>query len=185
MDTALQPHPRPKRLLLLVCTFLALLAQSAASAEGDVRKVGIVTNIGRNAAIRSPMLKILTDSARSTASDPAITFEFRSAEGRNDRYPEIVNDLVEQRVAVIFAGPGAAAIAAQKVATTIPVVFAIAVNPVALGLIKSLGRPGTNMTGVYEEVPDGASRRMSLLKEMAPQAKKIGILRDAESWLPL
>jgi putative ABC transport system substrate-binding protein len=180
MDTAY--HSRPRRLVLLVSTFLALLAQPAAWAEGVVRKVGVVTIVGRDAAIRSPLWKILTDVARSTAPDSNITFEFRSAEGNNDRYPQIVNDLVEQRADVIFAGPGAAAIAAQKVTTTVPVVFAIGVNPVALGLIKSLKRPGTNMTGLYEEVADGPGGRMSLLKEMAPQAKMIGILWDAQTW---
>lgn len=119
MDTAY--HSRPRRLGLLVSTFLALLAQPAAWAEGVVRKVGVVTIVGRDAAIRSPLWKILTDVARSTAPDSNITFEFRS-----------------ERADVIFAGPGAAAIAAQKVTTTVPVVFAIGVNPVALGLIKSL-----------------------------------------------
>jgi ABC-type uncharacterized transport system substrate-binding protein len=112
MDTAY--HSRPRRLVLLVFTFLALLAQPAAWAEGVVRKVGVVTIVGRDAAIRSPLWKILTDVARSTAPDSNITFEFRSAEGNNDRYPQIVNDLVEQRADVIFAGPGAAAIAGPE-----------------------------------------------------------------------
>src|SRR5580693_1242798 len=68
MDAA-RYHPRPRRLVLLVSTFLALLAQPAAWAEGVVRKVGVVTIVGRDAAIRSPLWKILTDVARSTAPD--------------------------------------------------------------------------------------------------------------------
>ena len=94
----------------------------------------------------------------------------------------MVTDLVQQRVDVIFALPGPSAVAAQQVTTTVPVVFMIAANPVTLGLVKSLEKPGGNITGVYEELPDFQSKRMALLMEMVPQAKTIGILWDAHSW---
>ncbi len=67
------------------------------------------------------------------------------------------------------------AVAAQQVTTTVPVVFMIAADPVTLGLVKSLEKPGGNITGLYEELPDFQSKRMALLKEMVPQAKTIGI----------
>ncbi len=172
---------RSKRLCLLASTLLAVV-QSAAWAEGDMRKVGIVTIASVDAASRSPVFKRLTDAIRASVPGLNITFEWRSGEGKNDRYPQIVKDLVQQQVDVIIAGPGAAALAAQQVTTTVPVVFIIGANPVTLGLVKSLEKPGGNITGLYEERPDFPSKRISLLKEMVPHAKMIGILWDAQSW---
>ena len=94
----------------------------------------------------------------------------------------MVTDLVQQHVDVIFAQPGSSVMAAQQITSTVPIVFMIAANPATLGLVKSLERPGGNITGVYEELPDFQSRRMALLTEMVPQAKTIGILWDAYSW---
>ena len=172
---------RPKRLWLLVSTLLVLV-QPAAWAEGNMRKVGIVTILSVDAASRSPAYKRFTDTIRASAPDLNISFEWRSAEGKNDRYPQIVTDLVQQQVHAIFTGPAPAAVAAKQVTTTVPVVFMIVANPVTLGLVKSLEKPGGNITGLYEERPDFPSKRITLLKEMAPQAKTIGILWDALSW---
>ena len=172
---------RSKRLWLLVSTLLVLV-QPAAWAEGNMRKVGVVTISSVDAASRSPAYKRFTDTIRASAPDLNISFEWRSADGRNDRYPQIMTDLAQQKVDVIFAVPGPAAVAAQRATTTVPVVFMIAANPVTLGLVKSLEQPGGNITGLYEERPDFPSKRITLLKEMAPQAKTIGILWDALSW---
>jgi putative ABC transport system substrate-binding protein len=172
---------RSKRLWLLVSTLLVLV-QPAAWAEGNMRKVGIVTIESVDVASRSPVFKRFTDAIRASVPGLNITFEWRSAEGKSDRYPQIVTNLVQQQVDVIIAGPGAAAVAAQQVTTTVPVVFIIAANPVTLGLVKSLEKPGGNITGLYEERPDFPSKRIALLKEMVPQAKTIGILWDALSW---
>lgn len=170
-----------KRLWLLVSTLL-MLVQPIAWAEGNMRKVGIVTVASADVASRSPVFKRFTDAIRASVPGVNIAFEWRSAEGKNDHYPQIVTDLVKQQVDVIVAGPGAAALAAQKVTTTVPVVFIIAANPVTLGLVKSLEKPGGNITGLYEERLDFPSKRIALLKEMVPQAKTIGILWDAQSW---
>jgi len=122
------------------------------------------------------------DTIRASFPDQNVTFEFRSAEGKSDRYSQMVTDLVQQHVDVIFAQPGSSVMAAQQITSTVPIVFMIAANPATLGLVKSLERPGGNITGVYEELPDFQSRRMALLTEMVPQAKTIGILWDAYSW---
>jgi putative ABC transport system substrate-binding protein len=171
---------RSKRLWLLLS--MLVLVQPAASAEGNMRKVGIVTVISLDAASRSPAFKRFTDTIRASAPDLYITFEWRSAEGKNERYPQIVADLVQQQVDVIFTGPGPAALAARQVTATVPVVFNIAANPVTLGLVKSLEKPGGNITGLYEERPDFPSKRIALLREMVPQARTIGIIWDAKSW---
>jgi len=172
---------RSKRLWLFVSTLLVLV-QPAAWAQENARKVGIVTVLNVDAASRTPALMRVMDIIRASVPGQNVTFELRSAEGKNDRYPQIVSDLVQHQVDVILATPGPAALAARQVTTSVPVVFMIAANPVTLGLVKSLERPGGNITGVYEERPDFPSQRIALLKEMVPQAKTIGILWDADSW---
>jgi len=159
--------------------FASFAMAPAAWAEGNMRKVGIVTFFSLD---RSPNLKRAMDTFRASVTGQNVTFEFRIAEGKSDRYPQMVADLVQQHVDVIFALPGPSAIAAQQVTSTVPVVFMIAANPVTIGLVKSLEKPGGNLTGVYEELPDFQSKRMALLTEMVPQAKTIGILWDAHSW---
>jgi len=162
--------------------FATFATAPAAWAEGNMRKVGMVTFFSVDVASRSPVLMRMMDTIRASVPSQNVTFELRSAEGKNDRYPQIVTDLVQQHVDVIYAPQGPAALAAQRITTTVPVVFYIAANPVTFGLVKSLEKPGGNLTGVYEEIPDFQSKRMALLKEMVPQAKTIGILWDAHSW---
>lgn len=173
---------RPRHLLLLGSILLFMLAQPNAWAEGQMRKVGIVTLLSADAASRSPLIKQLTDAIRASVPEQNVTFEFRSAEGRNDRYPQIINDLLQQRVDVIWTGAFPAAVAVKQLGVPVPVVFSIAVDPVVLGLVKSLERPGTTMTGMHEDPPAYLSDRMALFREMGVQLKTIGILWDAETW---
>jgi putative ABC transport system substrate-binding protein len=173
--------PCSKRLWLLAIALLVLV-QPATWGQGNARKVGIVSIGSVDPASPSPALKRIMDMMRATVPDQNITFELRSADGRNDRYPQVVTDLVQQKVDVILAIPGPAAVAALQVTTTVPVVFMIAANPVTLGLVKSLEKPGGNVTGLYEELPNYQSKRVVLLKELVPQAKTIGILWDVHSW---
>ena len=106
---------RSKRLWLLVSTLLVLV-QPAAWAEANMRKVGIVTILSVDPAGPSPLFKRLAlDPIRASVPDLNITFELRSAEGKADRYPQIVTDLVQQHVDVILAFPGPAAVTAQQV----------------------------------------------------------------------
>jgi putative ABC transport system substrate-binding protein len=146
-----------KRLWLLVSTLLVLV-QPAAWAEENIRKVGIVTFFSVDVASRSPALLRFMDTIRASVPGQNVTSELRSAEGKNDRYPQVVTDLIQQHVDVIYAPLGPAAVAAQQLATTVPVVFIIAANPVTLGLVKSLEKPGGNLTGVYEELPISKAR---------------------------
>ena len=104
-----------------------------------------------------------------------VAIEFRAAGGEIDRVPAMVADLVRRQVAVIFAN-GPAVIAAHAATTTIPIVFQIAPDPVQLGLIVSMSRPGGNLTGSTSLNVEVGQKRLELLHEMAPQAMVLALL---------
>ena len=107
---------------------------------------------------------------------------FQSAENQYDRLPKLAADLVRREVAVIVASGGAAPVVAAKSATsTIPIVFASAADPVELGLVASLNRPGGNITGVSFLAEALVAKRLELLHEMVPAAESIGYLVNPTS----
>jgi putative ABC transport system substrate-binding protein len=111
-----------------------------------------------------------------------VAIEFRWAGGREDRMPELAADLVQRRVAVIAAPASTAGALAAKTATSsIPIVFAISSDPVALGLVASLNRPGGNVTGVNILGVELTAKRLGLLRELAPQATRFVALVSPNS----
>jgi len=104
-------------------------------------------------------------------------FEYRWADGQNDRLPALAADLVRRRVAVIFTiGGTAPPLAAKEATSTIPIVFISAADPIKAGLVSSLGRPGGNITGVSLLGTDLEAKRLEILRRIAPQAALIGVL---------
>jgi putative ABC transport system substrate-binding protein len=105
-----------------------------------------------------------------------VAIEYRWSEGRYDRLPASAADLVRRQVAVIVAGGGPAASAAKAATTTIPIVFQIGVDPVEVGLVPSLNRPGGNLTGVTNLGGELGPKRLELLHELVPAAPTLGLL---------
>jgi putative ABC transport system substrate-binding protein len=110
-----------------------------------------------------------------------VTIEFRWADGQYDRLPAMAADLVRRQVTVISAGGPPAATAAKAATTTIPLVFTVGDDPVKLGLVASLSRPGGNATGVNLMIEEMESKRLELLRELVPKATMIAVLLNSNN----
>src|SRR5437868_3331693 len=111
-----------------------------------------------------------------------VTIEYRWAEGKTERFPELAAELVARGVDVIVTFGGTlSAQAAQRATTRVPIVFQSAGDPLAEGLVASLARPGGNMTGLSFFTPELIGKRMELLKQVAPETKLIALLIKPDS----
>jgi putative tryptophan/tyrosine transport system substrate-binding protein len=110
-----------------------------------------------------------------------IAIELRWAEGKNEGYADIAAEFVRLNVDVIVTTGTAAVVAAKQATSVIPIVFTSAGDPVATGLVASLARPGGNVTGLSNQLPDLAGKRLELLREIIPDLHRLAILANVGS----
>jgi putative tryptophan/tyrosine transport system substrate-binding protein len=110
-----------------------------------------------------------------------VSIEYRWTQGRDDRYAEYASEFAQRKVDVIVTAGTTAVIALKKATSAIPIVFAAAGDPVRTGLVGSLSRPGGNVTGLSNLQTDLGGRRLSLLREIQPNVKRVAVLGNAES----
>ena len=108
-----------------------------------------------------------------------ITIEYRFAEQRPERLPELAADLVRLKVDLIVAHGDGTPLAAKKATSTIPIVMTNAGDPVGQGLVASLARPGGNVTGISGLSPELNTKRLEILKDAVPKLARVGLLRAA------
>jgi putative tryptophan/tyrosine transport system substrate-binding protein len=151
---------------------LAPGAQQGMPVLGILHPITADANAGNLAALRAG----LKEGGYVEGQNLAI--EYRYAEGRNDRLPALAADLVRRPVNVIAPQGSPAVLAAKAATTTIPIVFQAGIDPVKVGLVTSLNRPGGNITGVSNVSSALAAKRLELLHKFAPDAATIGVLVD-------
>jgi putative tryptophan/tyrosine transport system substrate-binding protein len=174
---------REKIFVLIVCSFIlgAVYSAGAQQIAKPLPRIGVISSTG---TAESPWP--LFDSFRVGLSDLGyvegknIVIESRYAEGRLDRMPGLVNDLVQQNVDVIVAVNNVIIRAAQQATKTIPIVMISSVDPVAAGYVESFARPGRNITGLAHLGRDLSAKRVELLKEVLPKMSRVAILWDAD-----
>ena len=110
-----------------------------------------------------------------------VSIEYRWAQGRDDRYAEFASEFVQRKVDIIVTAGTTAVIALKKATSAIPIVFAAAGDPVRTGLVSSLSRPGGNVTGLSNLQTDLGGRRLSLLREIQPNVKRVAVLGNFDN----
>ena len=167
---------------LLAIFFLAIIPSADAQQLGKIPRIGFLSGSGdRNTpglqleAFRRGLQELGYIEGKN------ILVEYRYVEGRVDRIPSLVAELMQLNVDVFISGNLVAIRAAKQATHTIPIVMVTTADPVTAGLIDSLARPGRNITGLSRINRDLKGKRLELLKEVIPRISRVGILWDTSS----
>ena len=162
------------------CGLLGVSLAARAQQAAKIPRIGYVSGTG-SATDQGPYVEALRQGLRDLGHTEGRTFsiEYRGVEGKLDRVPSIVNELVELKVDVIVVAILSAIRAAKQATKTIPIVIVTGVDPVASGMVNSLARPGGNITGVATLNQDLNAKRVELLNEVVPRISRVAVL-----WTP-
>ena len=163
--------------ILVVAALLAVGVIAEAQQAKQVPRIGVVVS-GRAEGSALAFRQGLRDLGYVEGKN--LLIEYRYGEGKLDRMPGLVNELVEQKVDLLFVTNQVAIRAATKTTKTIPIVMVSSVDPVTAGLVDSLSRPGGNVTGLSQLSRDLSAKRVELLKETLPKMSRLAVLWDPE-----
>ena len=177
-----------RRIGLAVVLAVSFLAQHGAYAQstGKVYRIGYLS-IGSASTTYTRPLEAFRQGLRELGWDEGRTLfiEYRYAEGRADRLPALADELVRLKVDIIVASPTPSAVAAREATRTIPIVGLSLTEPVAIGLVASLARPGGNITGLtYGVDTEIFGKQLQLLKEAIPGVRRVAVLTNPASGGP-
>jgi len=166
---------------MIVCLLTAALLSTApivhAQQTGKIPRIGFLDNSTASG------VAVLVDAFRQELNKLGwiegknISIEYRFAEHKNERLPELAADLVRLKVDLIVTSGGPTPLAAKKATTTIPIVMTSVADPVGQGLVASLARPGGNATGLSAFAPELNGKRLEILKDAIPRLSRVGFLR--------
>src|SRR4029453_2840645 len=168
--------------ILVAVVLLVLGVTVEAQQPKKVPRIGYLSNTDpAGESARSEAIRLAL-SERGYVEGQDIAIEYRYAEGKLDRLPELAAELVRLKVDIIVGAGGDRVIRAAKNATkTIPIVMSLGADPVELGLVESLARPGGNVTGITTLSRELGGKRLELLKEAVPKIAGVAVLYDAAS----
>jgi putative ABC transport system substrate-binding protein len=162
--------------------FAIVVTLTLCGARADAQQTGKIPRIGYLDNSTASSMAVLVDALRQELSKLGwvegknIIIEYRFAEQKNERLPELAADLVRLKVDLIVTS-GGPALAAKGATITIPIVMATSADPVGAGLVASLARPGGNVTGLSSLSPELGTKRLEILKDAVPKLARVGLLR--------
>jgi putative ABC transport system substrate-binding protein len=170
-----------RRFLLTSLAVLAAPLAAGAQQAGKVYRVGILHLTSSTPpvdAFRNALLDL------GWLEGQTLIIDYRGADGKAERLEELAAEIVTSRPDVIVTGTSGAAVAAKRATATIPIVMAVSVDPVRLGVVQSLARPGGNITGQAIMSPELSAKRLELLREALPGASRVAIFWNAAAGRP-
>jgi putative tryptophan/tyrosine transport system substrate-binding protein len=168
---------------LVVLIVVALCTPAGAQQPKKVPTIGYVTGGSRSSVTEEAFRQGLRELGYVDGSN--ILIESRYAEGKLDRMPALVNELVQQKVDIICVTNNVAIVAAKQRTKTIPIVMVSSVDPVVAGYVDSLAHPGGNVTGLATVSRELSAKRIELIKELIPHVSRIAMLWDVEGPGPI
>jgi putative ABC transport system substrate-binding protein len=170
-----------RRRLLIAFGAYALAAPFGSRAQQRLYRIGFLGN--STAALEANLVGPFREGLRELGyvDGQNVVIEYRWAEGKYERFPALIAELVARKVEVIVTAGTPAALAVQRAAPTIPLVMVAVGDPVGSGLVATLARPGGNATGLTSIAPDLEGKRLELLREVVPKLSRVSFLLNPDN----